>query len=94
MRHFEDLWVEAEDIIEKYSLRQDPKELIDLLVKDSPTSNDMGTLLFYLAGKSQAGNINVFSALYQAINEAKSYVMDDDKTDPDVNQNTTPPKSG
>ncbi len=79
MRHFEEMWNEAESL-QKQGAPIDRLtklvELIDTCKKDPPQSHEdveefMSTLLFEMAGLSKDMNVNVAAALNNAITDAK-----------------------
>ena len=77
MKHFEDIWTEAEGLQEKKEYRDRLNE-IEQLIRDCielpEQRNDerfMSELMFLMAGLSKDLNINVAAALKSAVDDKK-----------------------
>jgi hypothetical protein len=81
MKHFEQLWEEAEDLSHKLekinyktslqALRHNIDNIVDAKVLETNEAESMGEILFALAFLSKKLNINVFAALQHSIEEKK-----------------------
>jgi hypothetical protein len=81
MKHFEQLWEEAENLshsLEKINykialqiLRQNIDNIVDAKVLETNEAESMGEILFALSFLSKKLNINVFAALQSSIEERK-----------------------
>jgi hypothetical protein len=81
MKHFEQLWEEAEDLSHKLEkinyknalqiLRQNIDNIVDAKVLETNEAEAMGEILFALSFLSKKLNINVFTALQYSIEERK-----------------------
>ena len=76
MKHFEDLWNEAEGLVDSRSSAQRIEDIKKLLDKIKNNPEDFGNILFQLSGLSRDLNINVYSALESAINDVKIDMYD------------------
>jgi hypothetical protein len=81
MKHFEQLWEEAEDLSHNLEninyktalqiLRQNIDNIVDAKVLETNEAEAMGEILFALSFLSKKLNINVFAALQSSIEERK-----------------------
>jgi hypothetical protein len=76
MKHFEDLWNEAEGLVEPKPLGKRIEEIKNLLDKVQNSPEDFGNILFQLSGLSRDLNVNVYSALELSINDVKIETYD------------------
>ena len=70
MKHFEDIWEEAESLIEEVDNPESIAKIKELLV-DIENPETIGKILFELAGISKKYNINVAASLQLAIDNEK-----------------------
>lgn len=73
MRHFEQTWEEAEDMVDSVSTASCVTKIKDLLDEFNNSNNTeiLGEVLFEIAKLSKEHNINVDAALKQHINNLK-----------------------
>lgn len=87
MKHYEDVWVEAEQLIKQSY--HDPLNIIVKQIKDDlddlislQDQNDkieaMGSILLHLSYLSDNLNINVYAALKNQVDELKANLYDPD----------------